>query len=184
MTTTKETVIFGGGCFWCTEAVFAALKGVILVTPGYMGGTIKNPTYEQVCSGDSGHVEVTKVDFDPTAVSFEDLLAVFFYTHDPTTRNRQGNDVGPQYHSTIFYMNEEQRLAAESLIKELNESLAYGVGHPVVTDVRLAMEFYAAEDYHQKYYESHKDAPYCQLIIEPKLDKLREKFEKLLRDPI
>ncbi len=172
-----NTIYFGGGCFWCTEAIFLSLKGVISVTPGYMGGSVKNPTYEQVCSGKTGHVEITKVDYNPKIISLEDLLAVFFYTHDPTTRNRQGNDIGTQYQSSIFYVDDTQKAVAESLIAEMNTKKAYD--KPVITDVRQATEFYKAEDYHQNYYDNHKSDGYCQLIIEPKLEKLQKRFEKL-----
>lgn len=174
-----ETAVFGGGCFWCTEAVFNSLKGVVKVIPGYTGGSITNPTYEQVSSGNTGHVESAKIDFDPAVISYDDLLAVFFNTHDPTTMNQQGNDVGTQYASVIFYTNEEQKKKGETLIAELNNSRAHS--SPVITDVRHLQEFYEAENYHQKYYDTHKDAPYCQIVIAPKMEKLEKKFAELLK---
>ncbi len=179
METTKtiESAVFGGGGFWCTEAVFSSLKGIVSTMPGYSGGSVENPAYEQVSSGDTGHVEVTKVEFDPDEISYHDLLTVFFATHDPTTMNRQGNDVGPQYRSVIFYMNEEQKRQAEEYIKEVASSFS----DPIVTTVQTFEAFYLAEDYHQKYYEKHKDFPYCQAIIDPKLEKLQQHFAALLK---
>ncbi len=176
----SEIAVFGGGCFWCTEAIFKSLKGVISVMPGYSGGAIPSPTYEQVSTGNTGHVESIKIEFDPAVISYGDLLAVFFSTHDPTTLNQQGNDVGEQYASTIFYSSEEQKSKAEALINELDDSKAYE--KPVVTAVRPLTGFFPAEDYHRDYYESHKDAPYCQLIIEPKLVKLQKRFAELLKE--
>lgn len=174
-----EIAVFGGGCFWCTEAIFERLKGVKSVMPGYTGGTIENPTYEQVSAGNTGHVESIKIDFDPSIISYDDLLTVFFNTHDPTTLNRQGNDVGTQYRSVVFYSNDTQRAKAEALIKELNDSHAYD--KPVVTEVRPLEGFYAAEDYHRKYYDNNASQPYCQLIIAPKLEKLQKRFAELLK---
>ena len=168
----KETAVFGGGCFWCTEAIFASLKGVISVLPGYSGGKIPNPSYEQVSDGNTGHVECAKIQFDPKIISFSQLLKVFFETHDPTTVNRQGNDVGTQYQSTIFYITSEQKEIAQKYVDNLNKQNFYG--NEVATEIRKLEDFYVAEDYHQKYYENHKDAPYCQLVIEPKLDKLKD----------
>ena len=176
--TSLQTAIFANGCFWCTEAVFAGLKGVKSVMPGYAGGAVANPSYEQVCTGKTGHAECLKIEFNPAVISFGDLLAVFFNTHDPTTLNRQGNDVGTQYRSVIFYTSDEQKIQSEALIKELNDSKAYD--KPVVTEVKALNIFYPAENYHQNYYETHKDAPYCQLVIAPKLEKLQEKFAKLI----
>ena len=172
--------MFGGGCFWCTETIFLSLKGVISVMPGYTGGAVANPTYEQVCGGGTNHIEAVKIEFDPGAISYGDLLSVFFYTHDPTTVNRQGNDIGEQYNSVVFYSNESQKTEAESLIKDLNDSHAYE--NQIVTQIRPLGDFYPAEDYHQKYYENHKNAPYCQIVIEPKLEKLRTRFAKLLQN--
>lgn len=177
--TKHEIAVFGGGCFWCTEAIFNSLKGVTSVLPGYSGGTVRNPTYEQVSEGTTGHAEATKVEFDPSVISYDDLLAVFFNTHDPTTLNRQGNDVGTQYRSVIFYTTPEQKEKAEALIKEINDSKAFD--KPVVTEVVPLAEFFKAEDYHMKYYESHKDQPYCEIIIAPKLEKLEKKFAELLK---
>jgi peptide-methionine (S)-S-oxide reductase len=176
----SEIAIFGGGCFWCTEAVFKSLKGVLSVIPGYTGGLTIKPTYEQVSAGTTGHVESIRIMFDPRNISFNDLLTVFFYTHDPTTPNRQGNDVGTEYQSAIFYTNEAQRQEAVAFIAELNSSQAYD--KPVITDVRPAETFYEAEDYHREYYLHHQDAPYCQFVIEPKLEKLRKKFAELMKN--
>ena len=171
--------VFGGGCFWCTEAVFDELRGVKSVVSGYAGGSTKNPTYEEVCGGGTGHAEVIKIDFDPTEIAFKDLLTVFFATHDPTTLNRQGNDVGTQYRSAIFYANEEQKREAEAFIKELNDSKVFG--NPVVTTLEPLGEFYEAEDYHQKYYANNPYQPYCQYMIPPKLNKLHKQFSALLK---
>ena len=175
----RDIAVFGGGCFWCTEAVFDELRGVISVVSGYAGGNTKNPTYEQVCSGDTGHAEVIRIQFDATQISFGDLMTVFFATHDPTTLNRQGNDVGTQYRSAIFYADEEQKQEAEAFIKELNDSKAFG--KPVVTTVEPLGEFYEAEDYHQKYYANNPYQPYCQYMIPPKLNKLHKQFSALLK---
>jgi peptide-methionine (S)-S-oxide reductase len=174
-----EAAVFGGGCFWCTEAVFLMLRGVVSVTPGYAGGHVDNPTYEQVSSGTTGHAEVIRFQYDPALISFEDLLNVFFATHDPTTVNRQGNDVGPQYRSIIFTTNEAQKKTAEAFIAKLNASDAAGA--PVVTTVEPLGTFYPAEDYHKNYYATHRNDSYCQLVINPKLDKVKEKFSQLLK---
>ena len=173
-----EVAIFGGGCFWCTEAIFKSLKGIVSVMPGYTGGMIGNPTYEQVSAGNSGHIESVKIEYNPSLITYNDLLTVFFNTHDPTTPNQQGNDIGPQYQSAIFYQNEEQRKQAVDFVAELNAKKAFD--RPVITEIRPSDIFYEAEDYHKEYYEHHKDAPYCQLIIEPKLEKLRSHFAELL----
>ncbi len=175
----RQIAVFGGGCFWCTEAVFNSLKGVISAVPGYTGGNIANPSYEQVSTGNTGHVEAVRIEYYPAITSYEDLLTVFFNTHDPTTLNRQGNDVGTQYRSAIFYSNEDQHQKVLKFIEELNESKAYD--KPIVTEIMPLSEFYPAEDYHQKYYETHKDATYCQLIIAPKLEKLQKRFKELLK---
>jgi peptide-methionine (S)-S-oxide reductase len=174
-----EIAGFAGGCFWCTEAVFERLRGVVSVMPGYTGGTVPNPRYEQVCRGRTGHAESIRVEFDPSQISFNDLLAVFFATHDPTTLNRQGADVGTEYRSAVFYTNEEQKQAAETYIKELNEQLPSG--RKVVTEVVPLKEFYEAEDYHQQYYDNNAFAPYCQFVIEPKLRKLYKNFGDMLK---
>jgi peptide-methionine (S)-S-oxide reductase len=172
--------VFGGGCFWCTEAVFRMLKGVSDVEPGYAGGTVSNPSYERVSSGTTGHAEVIRVTYDPAILSFEDLLTVFFGSHDPTTPNQQGNDVGEQYRSVIFYTTSEEKTVAERVIREVNESLRDGTR--VVTQVVPAGEFYPAENYHRDYYAQNVSAPYCQLVIEPKLEKVRKRFHELVRE--
>jgi peptide-methionine (S)-S-oxide reductase len=175
----NEFAVFGGGCFWCTEAVFDELRGVVSVVSGYAGGTVKNPTYEQVCGGGTGHAEVVRIEFDPTQIAYKDLLTVFFATHDPTTLNRQGNDVGTQYRSTVLYASEEQKREAEAFIQELNDSNTFG--KPVVTTVEPLGAFYAAEDYHQKYYANNPYQPYCQFTVPPKLQKLHKQFAELLK---
>ena len=169
-----EVAIFGGGCFWCTEAVYDSLHGVKSVESGYAGGHVENPTYRQVCGGDTGHVEVVRVTFDPQEISYRDLLDVFFSIHDPTTLNRQGGDVGTQYRSVIFYNSEEQRLAAEQAIATLNASHVWP--DPVVTAVEPATKFFIAEDYHQEYFTNNPSQPYCQLVISPKVRKFQQKF--------
>lgn len=173
-----EHIVFGGGCFWCTEAIFKMLMGVESVTLGYTGGHVANPTYEQVCTGDTGHAEAVSIVYDPNLVSFANLLTVFFGTHDPTTKNRQGNDVGTQYRSSIFYTTPEQKAEAEKFIAELN---ARPGGNPIVTEVAPLDVFYVAEDYHKDYFSNHSYAPYCQLVINPKLEKVQQKFSELLR---
>ena len=174
-----DIAIFGGGCFWCTEAVFDELRGVVSVMPGYAGGSVKNPTYEAVCGGRTDHAEVIRIEFDPTQINYKDLLTVFFATHDPTTLNRQGNDVGTQYRSIVLYASEEQKREAERFIKELNDSLSHG--RPIVTELKPQAEFYAAEDYHRKYYANNSYQPYCQFLISPKLEKLHKQFTELLK---
>lgn len=181
----NEKVAFGGGCFWCTEAVFKMLRGVSKVLPGYAGGSTENPTYEQVSAGRSGHVEVAYLEYDPERVKFRDLLTVFFGSHDPTTINRQGNDVGEQYRSVIFYTTEDQRKDAEEVIEEINAMPAgrqdsNSLGAPVVTTLEPLGTFYEAEDYHKDYYERNKSAPYCQVVINPKLEKVQKQFADLL----
>jgi peptide-methionine (S)-S-oxide reductase len=175
----KEIAVFGGGCFWCTEAVFKMLKGVSSVLPGYSGGTVPNPTYEQVCSGSTGHAECTKVEYDPTQINYNYLLTVFFGSHDPTTLNRQGADVGTQYRSVIFYTTPEQKQIAENFIKEINNSSSEG--KPVVTEVLPLDVFYEAENYHKDYYERNKNEAYCELVINPKLEKVVKNFGELLK---
>jgi|SRR5690348_6454355 peptide-methionine (S)-S-oxide reductase len=174
-----ETAVFGGGCFWCTEAVFERLKGVVSVMPGYAGGTVANPTYEQVCTGRTGHAEVARVEYDPARISYNDLLVVFFATHDPTSLNRQGADVGTEYRSVIFYTTEGQRRDAEALISQLNESGPEG--KRIVTEVVPLEAFYPAENYHREYYRNNSLAPYCQIVIDPKLRKLHKQFSALLK---
>lgn len=175
----STTAVFGGGCFWCTEAVFDELRGVYSVVSGYTGGTTKNPTYEQVCMGNTGHAEAVKIDFDPSVVSFRDLLAVFFATHDPTTLNRQGNDAGTQYRSAIFYADEGQKAEAAAFIQELEEAKTFR--DPIVTTLEPLGEFYPAEGYHQKFYANNPYQPYCQYTIPPKLNKLHKQFSALLK---
>jgi peptide-methionine (S)-S-oxide reductase len=177
--TKKEIAVFGGGCFWCTEAVFEELEGVLSVTSGYAGGSMENPSYDDVSTGRTGHAEVTRIEYDPDKISYQDLLTVFFYTHDPTTLNRQGADVGEQYRSMILYTNETQKNLAESFIKELTDSKAYK--SPIVTEVKPLGNFFEAEDYHQNYYKNNPDKPYCQVVIAPKVEKLRARFKNLLR---
>lgn len=172
-----EKAVFGGGCFWCMEAVFKMLKGVKVVKPGYAGGSREDATYEKVSSGKTGHAEVTYIEYDPSEVKYQDLLTVFFASHDPTTLNRQGNDVGPQYRSIIFYTTEAQKAEAERFIKELD---AITELEPF-KDLPAQAGFYEAENYHRNYYESHKDAPYCQIIINSKLEKVQKDFANLIK---
>jgi len=175
----NQVAVFGGGCFWCTEAVFDELRGVKSVVSGYTGGNNKNPTYEQVCMGNTGHAEVIKIDFDPSEVSFRDLMTVFFATHDPTTLNRQGNDVGTQYRSAIFYDDEKQREEAAAFMKELDEAKTFK--NSIVTTLEPLTEFYPAEDYHQKFFARNPFQGYCQYMIPPKLTKLHKQFKELLK---
>lgn len=165
-----ETATLAGGCFWCIEAVFEQIPGVTRVTSGYTGGHVTSPTYHQVCSGDTGHAEAVQIEFDPAKVGFAQILAVFWDAHDPTQLNRQGNDVGDQYRSAIFYHSAEQKKIAEESIRQLNESGHYG--KPAVTRLEPAGVFYPAEDYHQEYYANNRGQPYCQFVIRPKLKKL------------
>ena len=165
-----ETATFGAGCFWCTEAVFELLAGVIDARSGYMGGQVKNPTYKQVCTGTTGHAEVTQVTFDPAKATYTELLDLFWRMHDPTTRNRQGADVGTQYRSAIFTHNDNQKVVAEKSKRDLDKSGTFK--RPVVTEITPAATFYPAEDYHQDYFASNPDAGYCRLVIRPKLKKL------------
>lgn len=174
----NETVVLGGGCFWCTEAVFLMLKGVQSVEPGYAGGHVVNPTYEQVSTGETGHIEVIKIVYNPDQLAFEEILRVFFAAHDATTPNRQGNDIGPQYNSAIFYTTERQREKAQHYIDVINNA---GHVQPIVTQVRPLDVFYKAEDYHKNYYEKNKSAGYCQLVIEPKIEKVEQSFKSLLK---
>jgi peptide-methionine (S)-S-oxide reductase len=169
---------FGGGCFWCTEAVFQRLKGVQSVVSGYTGGTVKNPTYYQVCSGTTGHAEAIQITYDPRTTSYEELLEVFWKTHDPTTLNQQGNDYGTQYRSAIFYHDDEQQALAEHYKQKLDASGLFPA--PIVTEIVPFTEFYPAETYHQNYYNENAGQPYCRAVIGPKLDKLRELFSDKL----
>lgn len=165
-----EVAVLGGGCFWCTEAVYQRIPGVIRVAPGYMGGTLKNPTYEQVCRGDTGHAEVARIEFDPGKVSYARLLETFWEAHDPTTLNRQGADAGTQYRSVIFYLTPEQKVVAEASKGAAGRSGKHR--DSIVTEITAAGTFYPAEDYHKNYYNANKGAPYCRFIIRPKLKKL------------
>jgi peptide-methionine (S)-S-oxide reductase len=172
-------VVLGGGCFWCTEAIFKSLRGVIAVTPGYAGGSKENPGYEGVSSGETGHAEVVKVEFDPDVIPYRDLLEIFWEMHDPTTIDRQGNDVGSQYRSLVLYTTEEQKRVAEELKEELNRSEKYT--RAVVTEIKPLEKFWKAEEYHKNYYEKHQEVAYCRLIISPKLTHLRQKYGKKLK---
>jgi peptide-methionine (S)-S-oxide reductase len=175
-----EVATFGAGCFWCVEAVFQQVDGVEKVVSGYAGGHVENPTYEQVCDKTTGHAEVTQITFDTTKVSFAELLEVFWKTHDPTTLNRQGNDVGPQYRSAIFYHNDAQKALAEKYKKELEAAQIWP--NPIVTEIGPLTKFYAAEDYHQNYYNLNANKnPYCSFVITPKLDKFRKVFKDKLK---
>ena len=170
--------VFGGGCFWCTEAVFRMLKGVSNVEPGYAGGTMANPTYERVSDGMTGHAEVIRVTYDPALISHEDLLTVFFGSHDPTTVNQQGNDIGEQYRSVIFYASNAEKAAAEKLIRDIEPTLPHG--SRIVTQLTPLSDFYPAEGYHKNYYAENRSAPYCELVIEPKVEKVRKRFTALI----
>jgi peptide-methionine (S)-S-oxide reductase len=174
-----DTATFANGCFWCTEAIFQDLEGVVKVTSGYSGGVTKNPDYRQVCTGETGHAECLQIIFDPKKISFEELLEVFWKTHDPTTLNRQGNDEGTQYRSAIFYHNENQKLLAEKYKKELNASGAYS--YPIVTEITPFQVFYPAENYHQQYFNLHGSEPYCNYVIQPKVEKFRKVFKEKLK---
>lgn len=175
----KEIAVFGGGCFWCTEAVFKMLKGVSSVLPGYAGGKTENPTYDEVSTGLTGHAEVIRIEYDPSLVSFEALMTVFFATHDPTTLNRQGPDTGTQYRSIILYTTPAQKEEAEAFIRELEASTPEG--NHVVTEVKPLTTFYEAENYHRDYFAHHPEQQYCNLIIAPKVEKVQEKFAELLK---
>jgi len=174
MHATHDIATIGAGCFWCVEAVFQRLKGVEKVISGYMGGEIKNPSYREVCTGRTGHAEVVQITFDPEIISYEELLEVFWKTHDPTTLNRQGNDVGTQYRSVVFYHSEAQKQIAEAYKAQLNESGTFS--NPIVTEISPASAFYEAEDYHQDYFNQNGAQPYCSIIIAPKVEKLRRQF--------
>lgn len=169
-----EQATFGGGCFWCTEAVFQNLRGVTKVVSGYMGGHTENPTYKEICNGNTGHAEIIQIEYNEQEISFEDLLLVFFKTHDPTTLNRQGNDAGTQYRSVVFYETQEQKSAAESMIDKLEKEMIFN--RPIVTEVSPISKFYSAEDYHQNYYNNNPDQGYCAYVIQPKLAKFTREF--------
>lgn len=176
---TTDTATFANGCFWCTEAIFEELEGVISATSGYTGGHVENPTYKQVCTGETGHAECLQIVYDPSKISFDELLEVFWETHDPTTLNRQGADVGTQYRSGIFYHNQEQKEKAEKYKAALDKSGAFD--KPIVTEITPFTTFYPAEDYHQQYFENNENSnPYCRIVIRPKLDK----FEKVFKDKL
>ena len=170
----KEIATLGGGCFWCLEAVFDDLRGVAVVESGYMGGHLKDPTYADVCSGDSGHAEVVQITFDPAVVSFREIVEVFFVIHDPTTRNRQGNDAGPQYRSAIFHHSPEQKATAGQVIAKLDAAGLWD--RPIVTEVTAASRFYVAEGEHQEYYQRNPSQPYCMMVVQPKVAKFRKQF--------
>ena len=175
-----QLATFGGGCFWCTEAIFQDVDGVEKVESGYMGGTTKNPSYKEVCTGKTGHAEVIQVTYDPKKVTYDELLEIFWKTHDPTTLNRQGADVGTQYRSAVFYHNDEQKRLAEKYKKELTEAKAFD--QPIVTEITRASVFYKAEDYHQNYYNLNGNAPYCSVVIQPKVEKFKKVFKEKLKN--
>lgn len=177
--TKTDTATFGTGCFWCTEAVFQQLEGVLKATSGYSGGHVANPTYKEVCTGETGHAECLEIVYDPTKITYDDLLEVFWQVHDPTTLNRQGNDVGTQYRSAIFYHNQEQKEKAEKYKAELDKSGAWS--NPIVTEIVPAATFYKAEDYHQNYYNDNGSQPYCYFVIRPKLEKFQKVFKNKLK---
>lgn len=174
-----QKATFGMGCFWCSEALFQQLDGVTSVRSGYEGGTVANPSYEDVCTGTTGHAEVIELNYDPTKIKYDELLEVFWKSHDPTTLNRQGADIGTQYRSVIFYHNDEQKQIAEKYKKELNETKA--LGKPVVTAIDKAKTFYLAENYHQDYFNKNRNEPYCRLVILPKMEKLEKVFKAKLK---
>ena len=176
---TREVATLASGCFWCTEAVFNEIRGVERVESGYSGGTVPSPNYEQVCTGTTGHAETVQVTFDPTVISFKDILQLFFTTHDPTTQDRQGADVGTQYRSAIFYHNADQRSTAEQVIKEINASKVWK--RPIVTEVSPFKTFYKAEDYHQNFYQNNPSYGYCKVVIDPKIAKLRKQYQDMLK---
>ncbi len=178
-TDTIEVATFGNGCFWCTEAVFSKLNGVISVESGYSGGEMINPDYKSVCSGTTGHAECLQIKFNPNIISFTDLLEVFWKTHDPTTLNRQGGDVGTQYRSVIFYHNDIQKKEAETYKFQLDQSGIYN--NPIVTEISAAAIFYPAENYHQDYFENNGSNPYCQLVVRPKVEKFKKSFDRLIK---
>jgi peptide-methionine (S)-S-oxide reductase len=174
------TATFGEGCFWCSEAVFQRLKGVKSVVSGYSGGTVENPSYEDVCTGRTGHAEVIQITYDPAQISFEDLLKVFWQTHDPTTLNQQGHDVGTQYRSAVFYHTDEQRKTAEQYKQQLDASKVFA--RPIVTEITAFKNFYAAEKYHQNYFNDNPRQSYCQFVIRPKVEKFNKEFKAMLKD--
>lgn len=176
----KEIITLGGGCFWCTEAIFEQLKGVEKVESGYSGGKTANPTYKEVCTGTTGHAEVIEVTFDPSVITLKEILEIFFVTHDPTTLNRQGADVGTQYRSVIFYRNEAQKKIAQEVLKEITDAKIWD--NKIVTELSPFTKFYKAEDYHQGYFRANPQQGYCRAVIAPKVSKFREKFRDKLKD--
>ena len=174
-----DTATFGAGCFWCVEAQFLMLEGVVKVESGFSGGSVKNPSYKEVCTGGTGHAEVSQITFDTAKISYEEMLAAFWQTHDPTQMNRQGNDIGTQYRSVIFYHNEKQKQLAEEYKKKLNDEKVFD--GPVVTEISPFKAFYKAEDYHQNYYSENGDQPYCQFVVKPKVEKFRKVFKDKLK---
>ncbi|MBK8383311.1 MAG: peptide-methionine (S)-S-oxide reductase MsrA [Ignavibacteria bacterium] len=179
MSEKTDTAIFGAGCFWCVEAIFQRLKGVESIESGYTGGTVENPTYKQVCTGETGHAEVTKIIFNPDVISFNELLEVFWTTHDPTTLNQQGADIGTQYRSAVFYLNDEQKMQAEKSKSEIATQIWDG---SIVTEITPLKKYYKAEDYHQNYFNQNSDQSYCRFVINPKLEKFRKKFKDKIKD--
>lgn len=179
ITSKMDTATFGNGCFWCTEAIFQQLEGVEKVESGYSGGHVENPTYEEVCNKTTGHAEVLRIIYDPMKISFDELLEVFWQTHDPTTLNRQGNDVGPQYRSVIFYHNDEQKQKSEKYKTELDKSGAFDA--PIVTAIEPLKNYYPAEEYHQNYYKNNPNQGYCYFVIKPKVDKFKKVFGNKLK---
>ncbi|MDX9791635.1 MAG: peptide-methionine (S)-S-oxide reductase MsrA [Candidatus Kapabacteria bacterium] len=177
--TNTESIVLGGGCFWCIEAVFLSIEGVVSAESGYTGGTTQNPTYNEVCSGNTGHAEVVKITFNKDIISIEEIFGIFFTAHDPTTLNRQGADVGTQYRSAVFYTNDEQKSAATNYIKLLNEENVYS--DPIVTEVSKLVTFYPAEEYHNDYYFNNKNQSYCRFVINPKLEKVKSKFSSKIK---
>lgn len=175
-----ETATFANGCFWCTEAIFKRLKGVVSVTPGYSGGQREHPSYEQVSTGATGHAEAIQIEFDPNIISYADLLEIFFHTHNPTTLNQQGNDIGTQYRSAIFYHSPEQKKSAQEAIIMLEESKEYK--DPIVTEITPFHAFYPAESYHKDYFDSNRDKPYCTFVISPKVKKLLQKYKDKVQE--
>ena len=178
-TGSTETITLAGGCFWCLEAVYDQVRGVTDVASGYAGGTVANPSYELVCTGSTGHAEVVKVTFDPSVISYREILEIFFDIHDPTTLNRQGGDIGTQYRSAIFYQNEQQKVETEAVVRELTDAGAYS--SPIVTEVTALSAFYPAEEYHREYFENNPSLPYCRAVVGPKVVKFQKHFADRLR---
>lgn len=176
---TNETATLGGGCFWCLEAVYKDIKGVMAIKPGYAGGKVVAPTYEEVCTGRTGHAEVVQIEFDPGVITYKEILEIFFFIHDPTTLNREGNDIGTQYRSVIFYHSPEQKYAAKKIISLLKEDQIYD--EPIVTELVPLKNFYSAEEYHHNYYENNREKSYCQMVITPKVAKFRKKYMDKLK---